>query len=86
MNLIETVNGQLPLDKEAMLAKLDSYLTLPERERLIYRLCRRMGRCREPRDVDRLGLRGDMEKNIQRIEQAGQDPDAVVNELADSMV
>ncbi|MCF8117297.1 MAG: radical SAM protein, partial [Desulfarculaceae bacterium] len=86
MNLIETVNGQLPLDKEAMLAKLDSYLTLSDRERLIYRLCRRMGRCREPRDVDRMGLRADMEKNIERIERSGQDPDAVISELADSMV
>ena len=86
MNLIETVNGQLPLDQEAMLAKLDSYLTLPEREKLLYRMCRRMGRCREPRDVDRLGLRADLEKNLERIEKSGQDPDDVLNELADSMV
>jgi hypothetical protein len=86
MNLIETVSGQLPQDKDKMLAVLDHYLALPEREKLLYRLCRRMGRCREPHDVDRLGLRPDLEKNLERIEKAGQDPDEVLNELADSMV
>ncbi len=86
MNLIETVSGQLPQDKDKMLAVLDHYLALPEREKLLYRLCRRMGRCREPQDVDRLGLRPDLEKNLERIEEAGQDPDEVLNELADSMV
>lgn len=85
MNLIETVSGRLPEDQERMLALLDGYLALPDRDRLLYRLCRRMARCREPRDLDRLGLRPDLEATLQRIESQA-DPEAVLSEMADSMV
>ena len=86
MNLIETVGGKLPDDKPKMLAILDKYLALPDHERLLYRMCRRMGRCREPQDIDRMGLRGDLESNLARIEASGQNADDLLNELADSMV
>lgn len=86
MNLIETVGGKLPEDKPKMLAILDKYLALPDHERLLYRMCRRMGRCREPQDIDRLGLRKDLEANLARIEASGQNADDLLNELADSMV
>ncbi|RJX33976.1 MAG: radical SAM protein [Desulfarculus sp.] len=85
MNLIETVSGRLPEDQERMLALLDGYLALPERDRLLYRLCRRMARCREPRDLDRLGLRPELEATLQRIESQA-DLEAVLSEMADSMV
>jgi radical SAM superfamily enzyme YgiQ (UPF0313 family) len=85
MNLIETVQGSLPQDKPHMLALLDEYLALPERERLVYRLCRRMGRCREPRDIDRHGMRSQLESVLARIEAQG-DPEQVLTEMADSMV
>ena len=85
MNLIETVEGRMPQDKERMLAILDSYLELPERERLKYRLCRRMGRCREPGDVARQGLGPSLEAALQRIE-AEDDPERVLSEMADGMV
>ena len=45
-----------------------------------------MGRCREPRDIDRMGLRSDLESNLARIEASGRNADEVLNELADSMV
>lgn len=85
MNLIETVEGKLPQDKDKMLAVLDSYLDLPERDRLMYRLCRRMGRCREPGDIDRQGLRPGLEQALSNIEADG-DPEEVITEMADSMV
>jgi hypothetical protein len=85
MNLIETVEGRLPQDKPRMLAVLDSYLELDPRQRLLYRLCRRMGRCRQPGDMERQGLRQDLEATLARIE-AQADPEAVLNEMADSMV
>ncbi len=85
MNLIETVSGKLPEDKPKMLAILDSYLALDEREKLLYRLGRRMGRVREPGDVDRLGLRGDLEATLERI-QGQADPDEVLSEMADGMI
>jgi len=85
MNLIETVEGRLPEDKPKMLALLDSYLEMPDRDRLMYRLCRRMGRCREPRDLERPGMRDQLGAALKQVETQG-DPDAILNEMADSMV
>ena len=44
-----------------------------------------MGRVREPGDVDRLGLRGDLEATLERI-QGQADPDEVLSEMADGMI
>lgn len=85
MNLIETVEGRLPEDQPKMLAILDDYLALPERDRLVYRLCRRLGRCREPQDIDRQGLRPALEDHLTRIERQD-DPERVLTEMADNMI
>ncbi len=85
MNLIETVEGRLPDDKERMLAVLDHYLDLADRDRLMYRLCRRMGRCRDPRDLNHPGVREQLDSALKRLESQG-DPEAILNEMADSMV
>ena len=85
MNLIETVEGRLPDAKENMLEILDHYLGLPEKEKLMYRLCRRMGRCREPRDIDRYGLRGDLTAAFERVAAQG-DVEDILTQMADSMV
>jgi len=85
MNLIETVEGRLPEDKDNMLAILDSYRDLDERDKLKYRLCRRMGRCREPKDLARPGMAGELEAALRRVEAQGE-ADAVLNEMADSMI
>jgi radical SAM superfamily enzyme YgiQ (UPF0313 family) len=42
-NLLEEVEGKLPEDKERMLATIDRYLSLPARDRMIYRLGRWQG-------------------------------------------
>ncbi len=85
MNLIETVEGRLPDAKDKMLEALDHYLALPEEDKLLYRLCRRMGRCRDPRDLDRLGMRIQLEPVMERIRAQG-DPDEIINQMADAMV
>ncbi len=85
MNLIETVEGRLPEDQPKMLAILDDYLALPERDRLVYRLCRRLGRCREPQDIDRQGLRPALENHLAQIERQD-DPERVLTEMADNMI
>jgi radical SAM superfamily enzyme YgiQ (UPF0313 family) len=85
MNLIETVQGRLPDAKDQMLDILDHYLGLPEKEKLMYRLCRRMGRCREPRDIDRYGLRRDLTAAFDRVAAQG-DVEDILNQMADSMV
>ena len=79
-NLIETVQGYFPQDKPKMLAVLDSYLDMPPEERILYRLCRRMGRCRDPRDIQHPALRAQMESTLARVKKDG-DPDRVIRKL-----
>ena len=52
LNLIETVEGQLPREKNAMLAKIDSFIDMAPRDRVIYQVGRRMGMFREPSDMN----------------------------------
>jgi len=85
MNLIETVEGRLPGDKPKMLEVLNHYLGMSDRDRLMYRLCRRMGRCREPYDLDQPGMRDQLGAALRQVEARG-DADAILNEMADSMV
>lgn len=53
MNLLEEVTGKLPEDKESMLAVIHNYQSLPESERLIYRVGRRGGAYRSVDDLAR---------------------------------
>jgi hypothetical protein len=53
MNLLEEVSGKLPDDKEKMLAVLKRYETLPEPDRLVYRVGRRGGTYRSLDDLQR---------------------------------
>jgi radical SAM superfamily enzyme YgiQ (UPF0313 family) len=43
LNLIEELQGKLPEDKERLLATIDRYFALPEEDRYVYRVGRRMG-------------------------------------------
>jgi hypothetical protein len=43
LNLLEELEGKLPEDKAQLLATIDRYFSLPEEDRLIYRVGRRMG-------------------------------------------
>jgi len=43
LNLLEEVEGRLPDDKEKILAVIDTYLSLPVPDRMIFRLGRRQG-------------------------------------------
>jgi radical SAM superfamily enzyme len=53
MNLLEEVTGKLPEDKEKMLAVIEAYQSLPDSERLIYRVGRRGGAYRAVEDLER---------------------------------
>ncbi len=57
LNLLEEVEGRLPEDKPAMLAIIDSYLSLPPEERLLYQLGRRLGLFRFLADLNEPSLR-----------------------------
>lgn len=53
MNLLEEVEGKLPEDRERMLAAIRDYQALPAEERLVFRVGRRGGAFRSPRDLER---------------------------------
>lgn len=56
LNLLEELEGTLPGDKEKLLAIIDRYFSLPEEERLIYRLGRRKGIYRRIDDLSDTGM------------------------------
>ena len=51
LNLFETLEGRLPQDKEKMIQVIDRFFDLPEEERVIYQVGRRMGFFRGPEDM-----------------------------------
>lgn len=57
LNLLEEVEGRLPESKAALLSVIDRYLSLPEGERLLFQLGRRLGMFRGLADLEDPGLR-----------------------------
>ena len=52
LNLLEEVEGKLPEDRDRILAVIDTYLSLPEQDRMIFRLGRRQGIYRRLADLN----------------------------------
>jgi len=87
MNLIETLSGRFPEDKEKLLTIIDDYFTLNEDERLLYRIGRRAGLVRGPEDLALASVRkraGDILSHI-RASRPGEE-EAVLKEMADSYI
>jgi radical SAM superfamily enzyme YgiQ (UPF0313 family) len=68
LNLLEEVQGTLPRDKEHMLGVIEEYLSLPERDRLLYRLGRRGGALRSVQEIQDPGTRSRLENAKQELE------------------
>ena len=54
INLLQKIEGSLKNDKAKLLAMIDEYLSLPDRERRLYQAARRMARVNDPSDMIRL--------------------------------
>ena len=52
LNLLEEVEGNLPEDRDKLIAVLDRYLSLSAKDRLVFRLGRRRGIYRRLDDMD----------------------------------
>lgn len=52
MNLLEEVTGTLPDDKDKMLKVIEAYQSMPDDERMIYRVGRRGGAYRSTNDIE----------------------------------
>jgi hypothetical protein len=66
LNLLEEVQGNLPAENPGVLALLDSYLALPEAERILFRVGRRLGLFRRLRDREG-PMRARAEKAVERL-------------------
>lgn len=80
LNLLEEIQGQLPAAKEKMINLIDQYLSLPEEERLAFRLGRRLGYYRLLADLQDQNLRARLAPMIKEIQQAA-DPQAAEKEI-----
>lgn len=87
MNLLEEISGTLPNDREKMLSVADRYLTLPEKERLIYKVGRWGGVYRSLDDLKDTVLRAKIEQVIHQwnLETSGQ-LDEMIKEMADQYI
>ena len=54
INLLQQVSGRLDTDRDRMLGIIDGYLGMPEEERVMFRLARRMAKVMSPDDMKRL--------------------------------
>lgn len=54
INLLQAVKGSLSTDKEKMLATIDEYLQMPERDRKLFQIARRMGHVISLKEMPRL--------------------------------
>jgi radical SAM superfamily enzyme YgiQ (UPF0313 family) len=56
LNLLEELNGKLPEDKERLLGIIERYFSLPDDERFVYRIGRRIGTYRGLTDLSDEGM------------------------------
>lgn len=80
-NLLPEVEGRLPEDKEKILDLINRYLSLPDDERIVFRLGRRTGNYRCLDDLDNPAKRADMENMLRQIKQSGKDVEEVIFDL-----
>jgi radical SAM superfamily enzyme YgiQ (UPF0313 family) len=87
LNLLEEVEGKLPEAKSQMLAAINRYLSLPQSERNNFRLGRRAGFYRSLRDLERPGLRGQVDEIMRRIERENPGQlDEIISGLMESFI
>ena len=81
MNLLPEIDGKFPEAKADCLAIIDSYLSLPDDERLNYRLGRRGGYYEGLRDMKNERKHQQIAKNILDIRNSGEDVEDVIYRL-----
>ncbi|HSO66476.1 MAG TPA: radical SAM protein [Desulfatirhabdiaceae bacterium] len=89
MNLLETVAGKLPEDKDRMLDVIRSYQSLSESDRMIYRVGRRGGVYRSPADLKADGATYSRIRSlIQEVESTGgkDGVDRFITEMVDQYI
>lgn len=70
VNLLQAVKGSLATDKEKMLGIIDAYLDLPERDKKMFQIARRMARVTILKEMERLSP-ASRERFANIVDQAG---------------
>ncbi len=65
LNLIETIDGKMPEDKEKLLSILDSFLDMEPEQQVLYQIGRRMGLFRGPDDMEDTELLNQVKQTCQ---------------------
>ncbi|MFB0532719.1 MAG: radical SAM protein [Desulfatiglandales bacterium] len=88
MNLLEEIKGKLPEEKENMLCVIEKYQDLPESDRTIYRIGRRMGLYSSTDDLHRdQGTYNKIKGLVSELSAKGPDEiERFINEMADQYV
>jgi len=86
LNLLMEVEGTLPGDRDKCLAIVDRYLSLPDEERLNFRLGRRMGLYSSLEDLSDLKRHAKMAESLQTIRGRGGDLEDVIRRLKDGFI
>jgi len=86
LNLLTEIEGKLPEDKQKLLDIINTYLALPQEERLNFRLGRRVGYYERLADLQDAGRHAEMAEAIKRISLQGDDFDKVIFDLKDSFI
>jgi len=86
LNLLMEVEGTLPRDQAACLAIIDTYLSMPDAERLNFRLGRRMGLYETLSDMHEPGRHDRVAEMVRRIGERGDDVNEVIQRLKDRFI
>jgi len=86
LNLLMEVEGTLPADKGKCLATIDRYLSLPDDERLVFRLGRRMGLYSSLGDLSDPGRHERMANALRRIRERGDNVEDVIRRLKNGFI
>ncbi len=86
IDLVLEIRGQLPQDKNHILAVMDRFLTLDEASRHLFILGRRLGYFNRLSDMENAMTREFVEKQMLKIQKSGEDVEAVFHSLRTRVV
>jgi radical SAM superfamily enzyme YgiQ (UPF0313 family) len=81
LNLFQELEGTLPEDKERMLEPLRSFLHMPEHQRMLYQVGRRLGLFSQLADLDDTGRVRQVEETCQQYGITPENADEVIDSL-----
>ncbi|MFO7752421.1 MAG: radical SAM protein [Desulfobacteraceae bacterium] len=81
LNLIESLEGRLPDDKDGMLDTIDRFLNMEPEDRVVYQVGRRMGLFSDPNEIHDQSRRSRVEKTLRLYGIDSSNADQTIDEL-----